>query len=275
MQWDKTSILMKKIVRIYAVAAALGVMALANSCSQKPQKALRVVQYNIGAFSKEIENSIPMISDMMKELGADVVSLNELDSCNRRHENYQLADFAKAMGDWNYSYSSSFSYQGGGYGVGVATKAEILDSFRIGLDKEDGSEYRSCSVVETPDYVLASTHLDHVSMTAQLHQAQTLTSVLVEKYGASRKPVILCGDMNAEPESETIKSLQQSWELVSCTDLTYPADEPRKCIDYVFVLKNKAKYELSKTFVPMSFEKGDVAVASDHCPIFVELLISE
>ncbi|MCQ2139686.1 MAG: endonuclease/exonuclease/phosphatase family protein [Bacteroidales bacterium] len=266
---------MKRIVRFARLAAVISLAALTFSCSHKPQKALRVVQYNVGAFAKEIENSIPMISDMMKELGADVVSLNELDSCNRRHENYQLADFAKAMGDWNYSYSSSFSYQGGGYGVGVATKAEILDSFRIGLDKEDGSEYRSCSVVETPDYVLASTHLDHVSMTAQLHQAQTLTSVLVEKYGASRKPVILCGDMNAEPESETIKSLLQEWDLVSCTDLTYPADAPRKCIDYVFVLKNKAKYELSKTFVPMSFEKGDVAVASDHCPIFVELLISE
>lgn len=59
-----------------------------DSCSHKSQKALRVVQYDVGAFSKEIENSIPMISDMMKELGADVISLNELDSCNRRHENY-------------------------------------------------------------------------------------------------------------------------------------------------------------------------------------------
>lgn len=67
--------------------ASCAILSL-DSCSYKSQKALRVVQYNVGAFAKEIENSIPMISDMMKELGADVISLNELDSCNRRHENY-------------------------------------------------------------------------------------------------------------------------------------------------------------------------------------------
>ena len=60
----------------------------------KKKGSLRIVQYNIGAFSKEIENSIPMVAAMMKELHADAISLNELDSCNARHTNNQVADFA-------------------------------------------------------------------------------------------------------------------------------------------------------------------------------------
>lgn len=54
--------------------------------------------------------------------------------------------------------------------------------------------------------------------------------------------------------------------------LCHPADAPRKCIDYVFMLKNKAKYKVTKTYVPVTFENGDVAIASDHCPVFVEMV---
>ena len=74
-------------------------MVLFLTCStilsaQTGRTTLKIVHYNVGVFSKEIENSIPMIAGMMKELDADVISLNELDSCNLRHDTYQLRDFA-------------------------------------------------------------------------------------------------------------------------------------------------------------------------------------
>lgn len=250
---------MKKTFILTIAAASL------MSCSQP--KTLNIAHYNVGVFSKEIENSIPMISDMMKEVDAEVISLNELDSCNLRHANYQLADFAEAMGGWNYRYAKAFQYKEGGYGVGIATKAEILDSFVIHLEKGAGSEYRACCVIETPDYVFATTHLDHRSKEAQLDQAVTICTTLTEKYGDSKKPVFLCGDMNAYPESETVQTLLKSFDLISVLDNTIPVKNPKHCIDYILSLKNKAKVSVVSTAVPTEFKTGDVTIASDHLPV--------
>lgn len=255
---------MKRII-LMAAAAAL----LLSSCCRT--ETLRIVQYNVGVFSKEIENSIPMIADMMKEVKADVVSLNELDSCNLRHSSDQLADFAQAMGGWDSRYGKAFQYREGGYGVGVASSDEIRDSFVLHLEKGDGSEYRACCVVETDGYVLASTHLDYKSDAAQLAQAMAISSALCERYGRSRKPVFLCGDLNAKPESETVKALCEDFELLSDTAFSYPSEGAYECIDYIFALRNRAKVGVVASKVMTEFESGDVAVASDHLPVFAEV----
>lgn len=255
---------MKKII-LAALAATM-----ISSCGRP--HTLRIVQYNVGVFSKELDNSIPMISDMMKEVGAEVISLNELDSCNMRHTNYQLADFAEAMGGWEYRYAKAFQYKDGGYGVGVTSKDPITDYFVINLDKGSGSESRACCVIETKDYVLASTHLDHRSAEAQLEQAQKICTSLRERYGNSSKPVFLCGDMNAKPESETIGEFGKYFDRLSpVTDKTCPAKNPRVCIDYIYCLKNKAKVQVKDSKVMKEFQNGDVEVASDHLPVFAEV----
>ena len=42
------------------------------------------MQYNVGVFHKSGSSSLQMVSDMMKELQVDVISLNELDSVTTR-----------------------------------------------------------------------------------------------------------------------------------------------------------------------------------------------
>ena len=231
----------------------------------------RLVQYNVGAFSKEIENSIPMIAAMMKELGADALSVNELDSCNARHSNYQLADFAEALGGWNFRYSRAMPYRGGAYGIGVAVPEDILDSFTIHLPKGEGSEPRACCVVETKEYVFASTHLDYCSEPAMLEQTRIINETLREKYGFVRKPVFLCGDMNSTPESAVLAELAKEWDVLSCAKPSIPAKNPHDCIDFILVLRNGAKYEVVGSDVPVEFKDGDVTIASDHLPVFVDV----
>ena len=234
---------------------------------------LRIVQYNVGVFSKELDNSIPMIADMMKELGADVISLNELDSCNLRHANYQIQDFAEEMGAWNFKYSYALKhYKEGSYGVGVCIKEEIVDSYEIHFDKYDGSETRACCVVETEKYVLASTHLEYKGEIAQLEQAKVLNEEMVRRYKDCKKPVFLCGDMNAYPDSETVAELKKEWTLLSGTEYTISAKRPHACIDYVFLLNNGAKCKVTNYEVPVEFAcGGDVTVASDHLPVLVDV----
>ena len=89
------------------------------------------MQYNVGAFSKEIENSVPMVAAMMKEIKADAVSANELDSCNTRHMNNQLADLAGEMGGWDFRFSRAMPYRDGAYGVGVTVRDKIIDAMKV------------------------------------------------------------------------------------------------------------------------------------------------
>ena len=56
------------------------------------------MQYNVGVFDKYDESSVGAVADAVRELGADAVSLNELDSCALRTGAVdQIAEFASAM----------------------------------------------------------------------------------------------------------------------------------------------------------------------------------
>ena len=237
----------------------------------KAKGVTRIVQYNVGAFSKEIDNSIPMVSAMMKEIGADALSLNELDSCNTRHPFDQLKEFAEAMGDWNSKFGRAMPFRDGAYGVGVAVPDEITSFSVIPLPKGNGSEPRACVAIETDSYVLASTHLDYVHEPSMVVQAQTINKALVEKYSKSKKPVFLSGDMNSTPGSAVLKELSKDWDVISCRKNTFSALNPHECIDFILVLKNKAKFKVVGSEVPVDFKTGEVGTASDHLPIFVDV----
>ena len=152
-----------------------------NDTYPKEKHVTRIVQYNVGVFAKEVENSIPMVASMMSEIGADAVSLNELDSCTTRHGNYQLSDFAEAMGGWEYRFSRAMPFAGGAYGVGIVVPEKILDAFTVALPKGKGTEPRACGVVETKRYVLATTHLDYKDMPSMVIQAKTINEALAGK----------------------------------------------------------------------------------------------
>ena len=242
-----------------------------NPSYPKAKGVTRIVQYNVGVFSKEIENSIPMVAAMMQEIGADAMSLNELDSCNTRHPNNQLADFTAQMGGWNGNFSRAMAYREGAYGVGVAVPDAILEAFTIHLPQGDGSEPRACSVVETKEYVLASTHLDYVDEPSMIIQARTINEALAERYSKTRKPVFLAGDMNSTPSSRVLSELKEKWDVLSCIKNTYSAVNPHECIDFILALRNGAKYKVIGSDVPVNFKGGEVGVASDHLPVFVDV----
>ena len=235
---------------------------------------VRVVSYNVGVFTKSGYNRLNMVADMLNEMKADVAGIQELDSCAARTGNvYQLDELAGALGDWNYHFSRAIPHDGGAYGVGIVSKKKyrILDSWSLSLDRGKGAEQRVLNVVEYPKFVLATTHLDHKSDAAQLAQAKMVTTALSGRYAGTHKVVILCGDFNAKPNSKTIKELKKNWTIVSNQGDTYSSTKPKQCIDYIMVLDNNSSYNLRSTAVATKFDKGDVTVASDHLPVFVDI----
>ncbi|MBR4809122.1 MAG: alpha-N-acetylglucosaminidase C-terminal domain-containing protein [Bacteroidales bacterium] len=225
---------------------------------------LTLMSWNVGVFSKYSLDSMAEVARAILAYGADAVCLNELDSCNRRHDGYQLRELAECLGGWQYGFASALSFAGGSYGNGIASKEPVVRSERLLLPVADGAEQRSVAVAETERYVLAATHLDHVGTEARPAQARAINDWFTEHYSRSSKPVFLCGDFNSLPDSETLAILSENWLLLSGTAPTYPSGSPDRCIDYIFTLRSAAPVVQLSSSTDSSHPE-----ASDHLPVIV------
>lgn len=199
--------------------------------------------------------------------------MNEVDNnTNRTRHVYQHKHFASLMGSWDFEYGAAMPYNGGEYGEGVTTREKAVRKFSVALPKGVGAEPRVLVVMEMKDYVICTSHLDHVSAEAQVGQVELITQTMKEQYGNSGKPVFLGGDMNATPNSETGKLLQKDWEILTITGFgTFPSDNPTKCIDYIMQLKGTPKCEVVGSQILRWFKSGDVTKASDHLPVMLDI----
>lgn len=238
---------------------------VSQAAMPRENREMSVMTYNVGVFSKSGRNSLPDIAALIRESGAMLVSLNELDSCNRRHASFQLQELSDALGRWDFHFASAFPFAGGAYGNGILSREPILRSFTLALPKADGAEPRSVAVAETASCVFASVHLDHVGKEARLEQVRLISQWFTERYRGYDKPVLLCGDMNATPGSETLALLEENWLRVSGTEFTHSTQQPHGCIDYIFVLKDAAPVQVVSSRV---ITEGTTAL-SDHFPVQV------
>ena len=241
--------------------------------------AQRVVSYNVGAFRKWGGNSYALVASIISDAEPDFVALQEVDSCTVRTKGVNQAErvceelnaLPCTESPWKWAYCAAMPYGGGGYGNAVLYRGEAVRITRIAIPKGSGSEPRCCVAVETQNAVFASVHLDHKSSDAALAGAKKITSVLRKLYSKSEKPVILCGDFNSLPESATVKYMSKKWIAVSAAnEPSYPCcaeKDATDCIDYVWVLKNKAHFASFDSEVASDIPWRSVRSASDHYPL--------
>lgn len=262
---------MKSIKFIAMACLVSGLMA----CGSEQKNTLTLVQYNVGVFDKYEGSGFDAVANAVRELGADAVTLNEVDSCTTRTGSVdQLAVFADTMGQWSHHYASAMPYKGGAYGVGVAARPEleVVRTDKVALPRLDGREPRAVAVVEYKDFVLCSTHLD-LTLESQLGQIAVLNHYMDSLYAGSSKPVFLGGDFNAFPDSEPIALMKESWELLSPEVFSFPSHAPDRCIDYIFVRPNGKTVTVEAASIPMALTTSDLATASDHLPVALTVTI--
>jgi endonuclease/exonuclease/phosphatase family metal-dependent hydrolase len=112
------------------------------------------------------------------------------------------------------------------------------------------------------DVIICCTHFS-------LNEEDRMESAIIINglFKDSVKPVLLAGDLNATPESEVIRKIEEKWTMLNDPNIpTFPADNPERCIDYIFILKGT--YEGS---IPVSNVVEHEPVASDHLPVWVKL----
>lgn len=223
-----------------------------------PDEPLRLLSYNI-RNAKGMDNitDYQRIANIITQSKAAVIALQELDSVTQRSKGKDvLKELAEATG-LHASYGAAISFQGGKYGVGVLSKGKPLSQKTIPLPGLE--EARVLLVVEFTDYLVFCTHFS-------LTEKDRLSSIKIieEELAASKKPVLLLGDLNDKPGSETMQRLQQSFQLLSANEFSFPADKPDRCIDYILA-HNRIKVKVITTAVL------DEPLASDHLPLFVEM----
>jgi endonuclease/exonuclease/phosphatase family metal-dependent hydrolase len=265
---------------IRCLLAGLLTLPLLGADQNPPRDArsLRVMTYNIH-IGKGMDGKadLPRIANVIKSADVDVVALQEVDLKTRRSGSDvdQLKELSRLTG-MHGVFAKARDFDGGEYGQAVLSRAPIADVkvHKLPGDAAGPQEQieERIAVVATipqekplPDLLFVGTHLHHIGESHRLKQSAEINRILAEHVGKREPAAILLGDLNATPDSETMKRMRETWQDVTAdAGMTFPADKPDRKIDYVMLPKDHG-WEV------VSAKVMDEPVASDHRPVVVEL----
>lgn len=213
---------------------------------------------------------VEAIANVIKKIDADLVAFQEVDVYTARSGlGLNQAKKLAQLTNMYFFFSKSIDYQSGSYGNAVLSKFPIVDSvaYHLPIDEQIGGELRSVATItvklpEGHEIVFASTHLGYQSKINRLMQIEQIKKAFINK----GKPVILAGDMNAGPDSEAMKELEEIFWLPcgeNCAP-SYPASNPTKKIDFILLGSKKPWKKISYGVYSMASE------VSDHLPVVAE-----
>jgi endonuclease/exonuclease/phosphatase family metal-dependent hydrolase len=226
-----------------------------------------VLAYNIH-HGEGVDEALDLerIATLIREVGPDLVTLQEVDSVTSRTNAVdQAAELGRLTG-LRPIFGRFMAYQGGAYGMALLSRWEISESANHRLP--DGVEPRTAlsAVVISPKTGRRLRFVGiHFYRTAEerLAQAVTLERLLSE----SAIPTILAGDFNSTPDSEVMIHLANSWAIVAKGEdhLTFPSHAPNREIDFV-LLRPRVRFQV------LTQRLLDEPVASDHRPVVVDII---
>jgi endonuclease/exonuclease/phosphatase family metal-dependent hydrolase len=225
-----------------------------------------VLTYNIhhGAGT-DGKYDLSRVAQVIKDSGADLVALQEVDRNTNRTKTDQPAELARLTG-FHACFGRAMDYQGGQYGDMILSRWPVQSfdvhalPYKAGHDREP-----RCIVIARVGapgglIVFASTHLDHTGGPENDRLAQA--NEIVRTLKAEKLPTILAGDFNATPTSKPIAAIESVWMNITGDEPTCPSIRPREKIDYVFVNSRVRGIEQ---------EVIDDRVTSDHRPVRVKV----
>lgn len=249
-------------MRLFALLFALLFSTLVSA------QQLKVLSYNIHHANPPGDPGkidVEAIARVINESGAEIVGIQEVDIHVSRSEMINQAEKLAELTEMDYYFSKGIDLEEGYYGTLILSKHKIVAKRRYDLPMPVESENRSLAIVdvELPDgktVSLANTHLD---LKEENRNAQAeFISELGELY---TQPLILVGDLNARPESQTIAILSKHFVRNTQTNQpTSPNVNTKNEIDYIMVLNNREFDWKAYRVIPET-------EASDHLPLYAEI----
>ena len=261
----------KVILRMCGIAAAISICCVSCRNAERVQSApVRVMSYNVrhccGSDQKvDIDRTVAAI---LREK-PDFAGIQELDcrSPKRSGGVDQPAELGRLTG-MHATFAAAVPYpNNGGYGVAVLSKEKPLSVVKLPLP---GREPRILLLCEFKDFWFGTTHLA-LQSTNRVKSVEIIRKAVEER--SSKKPVLLTGDWNASPESDTLVGFKKFMTVLSKERRrTFHGFKPYKpgserCIDYIAVSSSSASgFEVKDSYVV------EDTVTSDHFPIVTAVL---
>lgn len=236
-------------------------VAIADYHYGKPnEKVLRILSYNVrNCLGMDEKTDYDRVAAVISSIHPELVALQELDSATTRSNGVDVLKVIAEKCRMKYIYGASISYRGGKYGIGILSNETPLRTSFFSLPGIE--EKRGLLMAEFENYILFCSHFS-------LTEADRVASVqLINQKGKEfHKRVLLAGDLNANPGSETIRLLSENWINLSGKEPTFPSSEPTECIDYIWGIKcHNLSYNIIKQIVVPE------RIASDHRPVFADI----
>lgn len=247
----------------------------AKDATPSKKNTLKVLSYNVRHCNppgKKGVIDVESIAKVIKEANPDLVALQEIDRFTKRSgvELDQAKELGKLTGMHSY-FVKAINWDGGEYGIAVLSRFKILDTISLHLPMAEGKagEARAVAIIKVKvnrkKIFFASTHLDIVKEHRELQAA-----AITDHFKGQKLPVILAGDINDIPGSETVAMLQDHFHITcaeSSCGKTFPQVNPDRTIDYIM-------YHPENKFKTINHEVIPEEYASDHRPIMATIKLN-
>lgn len=235
------------------LVALLTLVAGCASAGGGPSRDVRVLVYNIhaGKDAAGVRN-LGRVAELVRATRADVALLQELDRGTERSDGEDQPRTLSELTDRHAAFGRTLDYQGGEYGIAVLSRWPVTEYAVRPLRTEPpqaraGGSYepRGALIGRTagPAGVIRvlNTHLDASRDDHYRRQEVRQVLALADSLRSMGDLVLVGGDFNAEPDSEVIRTMldagwRDAWAVCGALDgNTFPASEPIKRIDYLFI----------------------------------------
>jgi endonuclease/exonuclease/phosphatase family metal-dependent hydrolase len=255
--------------------AGLGIAITGCRSTAQSNSTIRVMTWNIHhgeGMDKRVD--IERIAKLIRQEGADVVALQEVDKGVDRTQRRDLSAEIAALTHMSVVFSNNYAFQGGEYGNAILSRYPVLSTENLHYQKVNETEQRGLlkAVLDVNGIHIAvfNTHLDHRRPDAARWSNVSEIENAVSPCGSM--PVIVCGDFNSPPEGRVYERLSKTfddcWEIAGNGEgFTIPSEHPNRRIDYIWIRKNRGVRAI-KAAVPES-------LASDHRPLVVAIKLAK
>jgi endonuclease/exonuclease/phosphatase family metal-dependent hydrolase len=236
-------------------AGFLAAAAFASACVPFVRKdsSLRVLVFNIHA-GKDAggKDNIADLAALIRTSRADIVLLQEVDRGTTRSGKVDQVQALIDATRFGGVFGRSLDYDGGQYGIAAFARRgfvfnDTIDlpvtpvQARAGGSHEPRAALLASAITRDGRLQVLTTHLDpSTEDTYRLQEAQLVLNIVRARASAGT-PMLVGGDFNAEPDSAVVRKLREGGLRDAWTECghgdgpTYPADQPRKRIDYLFL----------------------------------------
>ena len=204
--------------------------------------------------------AIKRVADFMNSEGIDIITFSEIEGKSFRGRQIDQADLISDLTGFrqNIFFPTHVFGKIIHQGNAVHARHPIVSSKNHRLSGQGEPRYLSEAVLEVEGQKI-TVFVTHLSLGKVKRRGQL--DDIVKIINNTTPPIVLTGDFNTSNESELL--VLNNTKLVRiATENTYPAWEPTRCLDYMFI---SPEFEVVKSYVPKNLD------ISDHLPIVLEL----